>query len=421
MKKLLCLCLACLMLLTLGLPCACAASPDSYRDWTNVVQILVLDSDDDYGLIGLRSNGTVLFDGPQDSEYAAAQDWTGVSRLELSGIGLLGYRADGTVLTTSSCDLSAWTNIRKVFYSWQSLTVFGLRYDGTIVAAPGPYRTQEELDADLAIWDLDSWSNVVAIYGAIGAELIGLRSDGTLCFLIGTNSDTYTGWTGPQSLAYYAWGEPENWTNIASFPSFSSDIPYALRSDGCVFGPGEWVEDHLVPLPPEEWHDITALYFTGGFDNAGLCIGLRGDGTVAIFDPERPERSDTQPDLEQIRSWTDIVQLAVGYYCLPVGLKADGTAAYVSVDREGKPNGLDLSEWTELKAVYRSMNAVFGLRVDGTVLFACEDKDRAWVNEAYGVLDGWTNIDELIVLPGVWGNRVVGLRADGTVVATPFT
>ena len=388
MKKLLCLCLACLMLLTLGLPCAGAASPASYRDWTNVVQVVVLRD----SLVGLRSDGTVVFDGPQDSEYAVARDWAGVSRLEFAEAeALIGYRADGTVLTTLPCDLSSWTNIRQVQYVHWMWAVFGLRYDGTVVAAPVPYMDPEEFDEYLQSWNLDSWENVVALDDDV-LQLIGLRDDGTIRILLPYIDD------------------PDNRTNIASFASLPTDVFYAVRSDGSVFV----FDDEFISvsdcnlLDPEEWHNITSFYYTGSHDCGGLCIGLRSDGTVAISDPYTFDYHDNTV-LEQVRAWTDIAQLGVNFYSLPVGLKADGTLAYVDVDSYGMPIDQDLSDWTELRSVYVYGGEIYGLRVDGTVL----------TTASYDLSD-WTNIVELVGPPSYVSGPIAGLRADGTVVATPF-
>ena len=418
MKKTLCLCLSLLMLLALGLPCARAASPASYRDWTNVVQVLLRY---DSSIIALRADGTVLFDGPADSIYASVRTWTGVSHLEFDWFEseLIGYRADGTVLTTAPYDLSGWTHIHQVVLVPRISTAFGLREDGTVVAAPGPYTFYEDFDEQVRTWDLDSWNHVVAIDDNAN-EILGLRKDGTVCFLSHSDAELSTRDSLTEYLSSYGgWGNPENWTNIVSFSSLPSDLTFAVRKDGTVLGLGRWEDsDYSSSVNLADWHDIVCFYYTGGFDFGGYCIGLRKDGSVAIY---APYEENARPDLEQVRSWTGVTQLWITGD-IPLGLKKNGTAAYVDVDSEGNPTGLDLSAWKDLQAVYSNGSGYFGLRNDGTVLLASKDADREWVYDEYGVVESWTNIAELIMWNGRggWiGGRVVGLRTDGTVVATP--
>ena len=383
MKKLLSLALACVLLLGLGVP-ALAAAPDPIKGWDHVTQVLALE-DYIHGehmpiTVALHADGTVLYDGPEDSEYAAVKGWKGVARLAEQKLCLLGFRADGSVLTTGPYDLSGWTGIRQVgLYGTFAL---GLRGDGTVAFAPnkknpGAARQDEGLT--------DRWTDVAAL--SEGFEPIALRADGTL-------------YMSEEERAYLEtdWGDPKGWTDIVAVGPWCYGNPAALKADGTLLG-----------LSGKEWHDVTAVY---SLPDSTFC--LRSDGTVAVA-----PGAEYYPDarLDQVRGWTGIAELfADGQYrFLPVGLRADGTAVCVTVDWEGKPCGADLSGWTGLRTIRCNSVLTLGLRADGTVLLARDHTDDGdELLPRFEAVRSWTDIVDLAVSE----EHAVGLRADGTVVTT---
>ena len=386
MKKLLPFLLAFALLLGLGVP-ALAAGSEPIRGWDHVVQIMALEEYADRGhvpvTIALCSDGTVLYDGPENSDYAAVKNWTGVVRLEKEWMWLVGFRADGSVLTTASFDLSGWTGIRQVVMNNE--VALGLRSDGTVACAQNPEKmryvsNQEE-------WDFESWTDVVALLGRY--DPMALRADGTL----------YMSASEREYLSDSGWGDPKDWTDIVALGNWLYGEPAALKADGTVIG-----------FPEEEWHDIVSIYSLP--DSA---FGLRADGTVAVYPAANPHYTDER--LERVREWTDIAALSAGgeYRYLPVGLHSDGTAVCVTVDWENEPNGVDLSGWTDLRGLFTNSVLTLGLRSDGTVLLArdhTEDGDE--ILPAFEAVRDWSDIVDIAVSE----QHAVGLRADGTVVST---
>jgi hypothetical protein len=104
-----------------------------------------------------------------------------------------------------------------------------------------------------------------------------------------------------------------------------------------------------------------------------------------------------------VSKWTNIKAIAAGTY-YTVGLKEDGTVAAVGSNASGQTN---VSPWTNIKAIAASTYHTVGLKEDGTVV--------AVGSNGYGQLNvsKWTNIKAIAA--GTY--YTVGLKEDGTVVA----
>ena len=123
-------------------------------------------------------------------------------------------------------------------------------------------------------------------------------------------------------------------------------------------------------------------------------IALRTDGTVY----------DT---LGECANWSDIVDLQCVDMFGVFGLRADGTVVFARDPRYSTGDHLDgLSEWSGVKALYPYYSSVAGLFYDGTVLITGEHTDKK--KEA----ENWTDIVQ------IWNSLdyVLGLKVDGTFV-----
>ncbi len=107
-----------------------------------------------------------------------------------------------------------------------------------------------------------------------------------------------------------------------------------------------------------------------------------------------------------VSSWTNMKAIAAGWYHT-VGLDEDGnvvatgyTAAFTNQDQT------DVSSWTDIKAIAAGAYHTVGLKTDGTVVAIGDD---------YGQLNvsSWTDIKAIAA--GAY--HTVGLKTDGTVVA----
>ena len=240
------------------------------------------------------------------------------------------------------------------------------------------------------------WKDIVQISGD-DRMLVGLRQDGTVV-ATGDNED------GQCNVG--------KWTDIIAV-STSGSHTVGLRKDGTVAAVGF---NKFGQLDVSGWENVIAIETCNG-ETFGLCTdgtvlstrsagekvrGLSnvtkivvGDGSVVGL------RSDgTVAGCNEAKDWTDIVDIDYEFYTWElVGLCADGTVESVKYHVEN---------WSDIVAISNSGRHVVGLRADGTVVAAGENEDgQCNVSE-------WKNI---VAITTAYSSTT-GLRADGTIIST---
>ena len=261
-------------------------------------------------------------------------------------------------------------------------------------------------------------------------------------------SQVWTAWTPSPTAVAPTWGptwSPSSYSTTDSEtdatpaptaavePSWGRNVTSVAASFDIVLGVKE--NGHVLKVENETgFHDADVSNWTDAVQavsNGWTSAALKSDGTcLGDWLEDEPE-------------WTDIVQLAAGSYSL-VGLKSDGTAVATGATIVGSNDEADwdVSAWTNLKGVASGYRHTVGLKKDGTVVAVGQnDKGQCDVSgwsgiqtiaaggdytvgiTAYntivctgGYLD-WSNITAVSVSPRR-GGHVVGLRSDGTVVAS---
>ena len=132
-----------------------------------------------------------------------------------------------------------------------------------------------------------------------------------------------------------------------------------------------------------------------------FVIALERDGTPLLWAGDFS--IDHWKEIK-IDHWKEIKAVSAGFRHA-VGLKADGTVVAAGDNRKGCCN---VGDWTDIVAVSAGDSYTVGLRVDGTVVAAGDS-----FNGRCNVSD-WTDI----VAVSAGDDHTVGLRADGTVVTT---
>ena len=293
---------------------------------------------------------------------------------------------------------------------------FALRRDGTVLAAG--MDTYSELD-------LEDWTDIVQIV-VTDLNTFGLRSDGAVV-VAGAWSSAWRNSLGTIELEELPFTK---WTDITAIAA-SNDHLIGLKEDGAVvieIGYGNSMLENCRAADVTGLKNMTqiiagsypASWYTGGINASGeACVNgewfatdaveisssgwatlaLRSDGTVIGTGEDYWLYED------ELATWTDLKQV------LPddnraYGLKEDGTVLFAGVAEDL----YGLSKWTDIAELAANGYGGFvGIKTDGTVVRAgkyLEEKE-------YDVMDSWTDIVKVALSI----DHVLGLRADGTVVA----
>jgi len=150
------------------------------RQWRDIVSV----TDDGGGVMGLRSDGSVVTAGERYEQYemSAASQWQHIVALSTfrSTSNTIGLRDDGTVVAAGSNkwgegNVESWSDVIAVAAG--AMHTVGLKRDGTVMATG--------LN-DYGQCDVGDWTDIVAI-DAGSYTTIGLKSDGTL-LIVGDSS-----------------------------------------------------------------------------------------------------------------------------------------------------------------------------------------------------------------------------------------
>lgn len=217
-----------------------------YLDWEDIVAV----SDED--MIGIKADGTVV-----STEYKFGEDWHDIVsvRTTYHGAVKLGLRRDGTVAFEGNDDslasqVSEWHDIIAIDASDYALV--GLKADGTVVIA-GDGRVYQQSD-------VSSWHDIVAIN--IDVYLLGLKADGTI---------VAAGELPPELRPIL------KWTNIIAIDAYRKYFVVGLKADGSVENCS--TVDHCLRY--HNWHDIVAItaHFSG-VKSDGTVISSRAESLM---------------------------------------------------------------------------------------------------------------------------------------------
>ena len=189
------------------------------------------------------------------------------------------------------------------------------------------------------------------------------------------------------SQLLYKNSEKARFVPIASGPEHI----IGLRRDGAVLKAGK-LDGFQNSF--RSWDDICAV--SAGNSHT---VGLRRDGKALSAGGNTYGQCS-------VRYWDKIISLRAGSFHT-VGLKDDGTAVAAGSNSSGQCN---VSGWRGLSAISAGQRHTAGLLYDGTVKIAGTlGDDRISVSRL-----NWTNI--VAIESG--DNRVIGIRADGTILST---
>lgn len=182
-------------------------------------------------------------------------------------------------------------------------------------------------------------------------------------------------------------------THCRQYIAAGNSCTVGLQADGHVLASSRSGNPEFLPV--SSWQDIVAISVTHDVQS---FVGLRSDGTVLCANVDKASA-------DAISSWRDVTAVAIGSKELVIGVRSDGTVVVSNAAFNRKHN---TSHWQNVVSVAAGADFVVGLRADGTVVAA-----GSVVNAAYDV-STWRNI----VAIDAGNDFAVALCADGTVLAT---
>jgi len=225
----------------------------------------------------------------------------------------------------------------------------------------------------------------------------------------------------------------------------SSNRTIGVKTDGTVVAVGNnkgYSDEGLCDV--QTWKNVVSVY-----TNFGITVGLKADNTIIVISKDKYDNYDYY-DNKKVFNWQDIIDVAKGESYL-VGLRSDGNLVgsceympnnkYEYEHRKRRLGGITSILGEDFVAINFSDKTFYGLKEDGTIIsFFTEREKTKWTNIV--AIDDWlalkadgtvVPIDSSvqnsysecffndwrdIVAIAAGGSHVVGLKADGKVVAT---
>ena len=247
-------------------------------------------------LVGLKSDGTLVFDGGEkelgvtDENKAEVAGWKDIVQVAPGWHHLAALKKDGTVLLVAQKGAekyvggaSRWKDIVQLASGYD--IIYGLKKDGTVVVAGG-WSGEKAAAA--------GWRDIVAI-----GEFIGLKKDGTVA-VVGDGS----------AMA----GKPSEWKDIVAVAGQG----IGLKKDGTVVvaGKTDFREKYGCVIDVSKMTDVVDIKSAP----ATGVIALRKDGTVVTTG----EDNWKQQAMNMNEGAKGAVAITAGEHFFAV-LKPDGT------------------------------------------------------------------------------------------------
>lgn len=220
--------------------CSCL---EDVSEWTDIIAVSAYGENSSHHVVGLKSDGTVVAAGNNDSGQCSVENWTDIISICAGRDFTAGIKSDGTVCATITMqeEVEDWTDIKDVdaysseliglksegtiecdvnsdegstMSTWEDIEaidvgescITGLKSDGTVVVAVNKYMNTESFEAAAR------WNDIIAVEG-VKWNVIGIKEDGTV-----TGSRDYSKYTP------YVEGIDDylNWENIVSVIGYYS-------------------------------------------------------------------------------------------------------------------------------------------------------------------------------------------------------
>ena len=356
------------------------------NDWEDLIAVATTCNEDVYRLLGLRKDGTVLYE-----DWANSVDkWRSVIQIACSDSEIVGLCSDGTVLGSSRdyqyFDLQdeKWNDLMSVCA--YGADIIGIRKDGTVVQT-------------YSYFDFTSWQDIVSLSVASSDSgrgyAAGLSGGGTVSLSYEPDS-----WIAKDEQTI------SRWRNVKEIAASKNHL-LALNEDGFVIAVGE---NQYGECDVTDWNYIISIA-AGEKHSVALCE----DGTVLAT-------GDNTYGQCNVAEWRNVTAIAANSRCT-VGLLQDGTVVKTTGNSEEEENGdgnsyteaMDVSEWRDIIAIDACGNCIVGLKKDGKVVreYAVEN----WKNIT-DITVGFATDSSCLIPDTEFGAFYAGVQQDGRVILT---
>ena len=436
--------------------------PDEYQKISEWKDITVIGSY--YGLIGIDSEGDRHYAGTSTELNEPSGGWADVIWITGNGVTCAGLREDGTIACSYRQDpgpgagvqyedLQNWTDIQQFDLSNRAL---GVRKDGTVAFYPfgqnlNMYNFGPEMEQVLSQWD--HLESIATMNGSV----YGLKDDGTILQytqnygnssledfhdlewvqILEESNETLLGKMKDGRILSFGKDfmmEHMEWESLFQDPSkiqkFSSwDV--ILDSDGHAYGHltysvamYDWFvnQDIEIGNSMSQAELVYDKYYSAASTGREVWLtayaGLSTDGHISIWelitgddqDKADPTLTEELNCLHEAETWDNVVQIACdsSQRLRLWALLKDGTVRRTRLASDSAPAELG----TDVQKIAVRNSNLLALHRNGTVeMLSSTD---AAVRNGLTQTDNWSNITDI----AMGESHVVGLRSDGTVVAT---
>lgn len=204
-----------------------------------------------------------------------------------------------------------------------------------------------------------------------------------------------------------------DWKRVQICKVFAgTDCIMAITDTGKVL---QKTTDPSVAARTKYWTRITEIALSKWA--SGVAIGLVSDGTCmiskrAVREHDSEERFDIINN--QVKSWTDIVQVAVSDAFF--GLDRSGNVHYAALSRYGFDDYRGVEQWKNVKKIVTgTQNSVFAITMDGKVLAEGSNCRRGPMGDISGKLSEMKDVVDIFPT-GSECEEILMLLKDGKIV-----
>ena len=363
-----------------------------------------------------KSNGD---DAAERASVAYYENATALMQAGKNAEALLAYRKAGDYLDAKTCAAALAEQFNSRIVANSSVHTVALKNDGTVLTAGGrSHRNSQgkKKKYDAGIQNVNQWRDIIALSTDF-EKTLGLKKDGTVvCACPSGNLEGNVGFmrdiVALEAGMVDSYGvrkdgtvavtgakkdlcqEVEKWTNIKKIIE-RSDVGdghfyvLGLRRDNTVVVAGN---PNFNPDEIQKWTNIVDIYVASTH-----AVGLKADGTVVAVGENGCGQCNTE-------EWTDIVEVVAAYQ-ITVGRRSNGT-----VVATGDVNGMKLSLLEGVVEIEYYHTGIIGLTNQGKVIVV----PKPGYKQYYGPTETW---DDIISIYMGDGGALFGLKVDGTVLS----